>query len=217
MRVAIVAYAGFNELDIFANLHILNRTRRVNPQAAITAELVSPSRTLTSMYGVEVATAGPLSSVRDADAVLIGSGGIPDALEDEAFLAELHLDRARQLIGSQCSGALILQRLGLLNHQPACTDAVFRPRLEALGVTVLDRPFHSHDNVGTAGGCLSAAHLSAWFITRLLGAETAAATLKTVAPVGQEAGFVANVLGGISGPEVETATRIAADQRPPHG
>ena len=88
----------------------------------------------------------------------------------------------------------MLQRLGLLGDRPACTDDTFRPHLEAAGTTVLDQPFVAHGDVGTAGGCLSAAHLSAWVLSRLVDADAAAATLATVAPVGQREAFVAGVM-----------------------
>jgi transcriptional regulator GlxA family with amidase domain len=201
IRVAVVAYEGFNELDVFANLHILNRVTRVRPEVALRAELVGPAEVVRSMYGVPVTTARPLAAALAdgvADAVVVGSGGTLDAIADEAFMAELaHLDPGRRLIGSQCSGSLVLQRLGLLGDRPACTDDTFRPHLESAGVTVLDQPFVAHGSVGTAGGCLSAAHLSAWVLSRLVDAEAAAATLATVAPVGEREAFVARVMDQI--------------------
>jgi transcriptional regulator GlxA family with amidase domain len=196
LRVAVVAYHGFNELDVFANLHILNRVTRVRPGIGVRAELVGPAEVVRSMYGVAATTARPLASaLTDADAVVVGSGGTLDAVDDPAFMAELQrLAPGRQLIASQCSGALVLQRLGLLGDHPACTDDLYRPHLEEAGVTVLDQPFVAHGNVGTAGGCLAAAHLSAWVLSRLADADAAADTLATVAPVGQQASFVAQVM-----------------------
>ena len=41
IKVAVVAYPGFNELDLFANLHILNRVTRVRPEVDLVAELAS--------------------------------------------------------------------------------------------------------------------------------------------------------------------------------
>jgi transcriptional regulator GlxA family with amidase domain len=193
-NVLVVAYDGFNELDLFANLHILNRVRRVRPDAGLVAQVAAPSETVTSMYGVRVTVQQPLAAVAGADAVVVGSGGTLVAVEDPAFMSGLRLDPRRQVVGSQCSGALVLARLGLLDHQPACTDDRTRPHLEAAGVTALDQPFAARGNVGTAGGCLSAAHLSAWIIVRLVDAGAAADTLAEVAPVGHQATFVAEVM-----------------------
>lgn len=201
VRIAVVAYHGFNELDLFANLHILNRVTRVRPDLDVSAELVGPAHVLRSMYGVDVAVGGALSSVADADAVVVGSGGTLEAVEDEAFMAALaRLDPAGQVVGSQCSGALVLQRLGLLGDRPACTDDRYRPHLEAAGVTVLDQPFVAHGNVGTSGGCLAAAHLSAWVLSRLVDPGAAADTLATVAPVGEAPAYVTRVMAAITDP-----------------
>jgi len=41
-------------------------------------------------------------------------------------LDRLQLDPTRQLVASQCSGALLVARLGLLGDAPACTDASTR-------------------------------------------------------------------------------------------
>ena len=39
----------------------------------------------------------------------------------------LVLDSSRQLSGAQCSGTLILAKLGLLDKIPACTDLTTKP------------------------------------------------------------------------------------------
>jgi transcriptional regulator GlxA family with amidase domain len=196
MRIAVVAYEGFNELDVFANLHLLGRASRIRPEAHMHVQLVGHTPQLRSMYGVD-ATCQPLSLAREADAVVIGSGGTQAAVRDPGFMAGLRLDPRRQLIASQCSGALVLERLGLLAGSPVCTDATYRPQLEAAGLEVLDQPFFARDNVGSAGGCFASAHLSTWVLWRLLGRTTAEGTLTSVAPVGQEASFVASVVSAV--------------------
>jgi transcriptional regulator GlxA family with amidase domain len=104
---------------------------------------------------------------------------------DDRLLSMLSLDPARQLIGSQCSGALVLARLGLLDGMPACTDLKSRPFVEACDVTVLDAPFHAEGNIATAGGCLASQYLAAWVITRMLGESAARDVIGYVAPVGE--------------------------------
>lgn len=198
MRVAIVAYEGFNELDTFALLHIVNRVTRECPEVHVSAELVCPTETVRTMYGVEVQAQRPLSFACEADAVLISSGGMLAALEDAAFLSQLALDPSRQLIGSQCSGALALARLGLLARSPACIDARYRPHLRAAGVPVLNQPFHATGNVATSGGCFAVAHLAGWVLWRAFGKRAAALALTVVAPVGNEERYVSQVLEGVA-------------------
>ncbi|MFJ7245103.1 hypothetical protein ACIQWA_10685 [Kitasatospora sp. NPDC098652] len=136
MQVAVVTFDGFNELDSFIASALINRCRRDGLEAFVT----TPTPTVTSMNGVEVTGQRPLGFVAEADAVLIGSGvRTRDVVADDRLLRMLPLDPARQLVGSQCSGALVLARLGLLGTMPACTDTTSRPFVEAAGVTVLRR------------------------------------------------------------------------------
>jgi transcriptional regulator GlxA family with amidase domain len=102
-----------------------------------------------------------LEFANDADVVLVGSGRFTrDVIEDRAIMSRLQLNPKRQLIGSQCSGALVLAKLALLQSISACTDSMTRPWLEAANVVVLDRSFHANGNIASAGGCLAAHYLA---------------------------------------------------------
>lgn len=130
--------------------------------------------------------------------MVVGSGAATRALlEDRALLDSLRLDPSRQLIASQCSGALLLAKLGLLEGMPACTDLGTRPWLEKAGVTVLDRAFVAHGNLATAGGCLASQYLSAWILARLAGIAAATEALRYVAPVGEKDQYVGRILENI--------------------
>lgn len=60
------------------------------------------------------------------------------------------LDPSRQLIGAQCSGTLMLARLGLLKAVPACADLSTKPWVQEAGVKVMNQLFHAHGNLATA-------------------------------------------------------------------
>ncbi|SBT89664.1 DJ-1/PfpI family protein [Streptomyces sp. DI166] len=194
MQVAVVTFDGFNELDSFIAAALVNRCRKDGLEAFIT----TPTPVVTSMNGVEVTGQRPMEFVPEADAVLIGSGvRTRDVVADDRLLARLPLDPERQLVGAQCSGALVLARLGLLGSMPACTDSKSRPYVEAEGVTVLDTPFHAEGNIATAGGCLASQYLGTWVITRFLGTEAARGVLDYVAPVGENEETVERALRAV--------------------
>ena len=96
---------------------------------------------------------------------------------------------SRQLIGAQCSGTLVLAKLGLIGDLPACTDLTTKPWVIEAGVRVLDAPFVAHGNVATAGGCLSSQYLAAWMIARGGSIEDMQAAIHYVAPVGEKLGL----------------------------
>jgi len=199
MQVAVVTFDGFNELDSFIAAALINRCRKDGLEAFIT----TPAPVVTSMNGVEVTGQRPMEFVVEADVVLIGSGvKTRDVVADDLLLSMLPLDPSRQLIGSQCSGALVLARLGLLGDMPVCTDMTSRPFVEACDVTVLDAPFHAEGNVATAGGCLASQYLAAWVISRMLGEDAARGAIGYAAPVGEQQETVERVMHAVRAGQV---------------
>ena len=195
MQIAILTFDDFNELDSFIAAGLLGRMRSKGWAAYITA----PDDEIVSMNGIAVRRQRPLDFAAEADAVLIGSGvRTREFAADAGLLAQIRLDPARQIIGAQCSGTLMLARLGLIGSLPACTDLTTRPWVIEAGVEVIDAPFVAHGNVATAGGCLASHYLAAWTIARLGSLEDAAEALHYVAPVGEKAAYVDRALGVIA-------------------
>ena len=187
MRIAVLTFEGFNELDSFIASAMLNRVK----QPALKALIVCPTAQVASMNGVVVHSQAPLRFVREADAVIVGSGvKTRELVRDQALMGELRLDPNRQIIGAQCSGALVLAKLGLLAGVPACTDTTTKPWVQEAGIEVLNQPFVAHGNVATAGGCLGSHYLAAWTIARLAGWTAAEGVVHYVAPVGQKDEYV---------------------------
>jgi transcriptional regulator GlxA family with amidase domain len=183
MRVAVVTFDGFNEIDSLVAAHIVNRVALPEWKA----EIAAPGPTVTSMNGVVVAAQRPLEFAGEADAVIVGSGTkTRDAVADDALMARLRLDPTRQLVASQCSGALVLIRLGLVRGVPVCTDRKTQQWVEAAGLEVLDRPFFASGRVATAGGCLASHYLAAWLIWSAAGRDAAVDALSYVLPHGEE-------------------------------
>jgi transcriptional regulator GlxA family with amidase domain len=137
----------------------------------------------------------PLEFANEADAVIFGSGIYTRAIAGNSKLMDrLRLDPLRQLIGAQCSGTLLLARLGLIADVPACTDLTTKPWVIEAGVRVIDAPFHARGPIATAGGCLSAQYLAAWMMVKRAGPEAAAQALHYVAPVGEKDAYVERLL-----------------------
>lgn len=191
MRVAILTFDGFNELDSFVALGLINRLK---PEG-MTAELACPAGEVTSMNGVTVQAQRPLEYANEADAVIFGSGIYTRAIADNsALLDRLRLDPVRQVIGAQCSGTLLAARLGLLGSQPACTDTTTKPWLVEKGVLVVDEPFRAKGPVATAGGCMASVYLATWVMWRGAGRAAAEKALRYVAPVGEKERWPAQAL-----------------------
>ena len=201
MHTAILTFDGYNELDSLIALGVLNR-------AGSRVSIASPAPRVTSMNGVTIDATTDLEEACAADAVIIGSGvRTREVVEDAAIMGVLsRLDPARQLLAAQCSGTLVLAKLGLLGGVPACTDLTTKPWVVAAGVEVLDQPFFARGNVATAGGCLASTYLATWVIARLHGLEAAEGAMHYVAPVGEKEEYVARAMRNVT-PYLEPALR----------
>lgn len=206
--VAIVTLDGFNELDSFVAMTMLGGVQQPHWQVRI----ASPTARVTSMNGVTIESQMPLTDLPEADAVLVGSGiRTREYAADPAFLDQLALDPSRQFVGSQCSGALLLAKKGLLDGVPVCTDLTTKPWVIDAVADVVDQPFFASGNVATAGGCLSSHYLAGWALARLVSVEAARASLFYVAPVGEKDAYVDRALRHITAhlPVTDDAAALA--------
>ncbi|MEH6444757.1 MAG: DJ-1/PfpI family protein [Oceanospirillaceae bacterium] len=187
MHIAILTFDGFNELDSLIALGILNRIKKPGWQVSI----ASPTRTVKSMNGVVIERHIPIEEVCTADAVIIGSGmKTREVVANSELMQQLQLDPTRQILAAQCSGTLILAKLGLLGKVPACTDLTTKPWVQEAGVEVLNQPLFASGNVATAGGCIASQYLAAWLIAKTEGIDAAKSAIHYVAPVGEKEKYV---------------------------
>lgn len=194
MNIAVLTFEGFNELDSFIAAGILNRMKHKGWKVQITC----PTPQVTSMNGITVKAQQPLEFANTADVVLFGSGIYTrDIANDDGILSRLNLNPQKQLLGAQCSGALLLAKLGYLNNVPACTDLTSKPWVIDAGVEVLNQPFIAKDKVATAGGCMSSEYLATWVIAKLAGEGEACEAIRYVAPVGQKDEAVARAIAAV--------------------
>jgi len=196
MHIAILTFEGYNELDSLIALGVLNRIKKAGWRVSI----ATPTPTVRSMNGVVIESMASLEEACAADAVIVGSGTqTREVVSDRAIMAQLRqLDPSRQLLAGQCSGTLVLAKLGLLQDVPACTDLITKPWVMAAGIEVLNQPFFARGNVATAGGCLASHYLAAWIIARLEGGEAAERALHYVAPVGEKEEYIARAMRNIT-------------------
>jgi transcriptional regulator GlxA family with amidase domain len=95
MKIAVLTFDAFNEIDSFVSAALLNRLSSRGWRAYITGA----TDQVTSKNGIVVAVQKPLEFASEADAVIFGSGMKTDEIaEDPAMLARMNVDPARQLL-----------------------------------------------------------------------------------------------------------------------
>ncbi|MEO7397125.1 MAG: DJ-1/PfpI family protein [Ilumatobacteraceae bacterium] len=182
MRIDIVAFDGFTDIDVVFPWDLLHRV----PEGSWDVRIVGTSTRHRSTTGLELPMHGTVDDLASADVVLFASGmGTRALIADPAYLRRLRLDPSRQMIGSMCSGALILAALGLLDGKEATTYPTAAAALESYGIRVVERPFVSDGNIATAAGCLAAQHLAGWVVERHLGPAERDRMLRSIQPVGE--------------------------------
>lgn len=181
-KIAIVIFDKFTDLDLWLMWDLLNRVKIENWEVKILGE----KEIHVSATNIKVKTYGKIEEANDADAVLFISGqGTRDRIADENWLGKFKLNPEKQLIGSICSGSLILAKLGLLQGKTATTYPTSKSVLESFGIEVVEKPFVAHKNVATAGGCLAQQYLIHWVIENLADKDWADLVVKAVQPVGE--------------------------------
>lgn len=182
MKISIVIFDKFTDIDLFLMWDLLNRVRVENWEVKILGD----AERHFSATGIEIKTHGRLEEANEADAVLFVSGqGTRAKMIDKDWLSRFRLDPAKQLIGSICSGSLLLAALGLLEGQTATTYPTSKAALEAFGVETIEKPFVAHGKTATAGGCLAQQYLIGWVIENLAGPDWRELILKSIQPVGE--------------------------------
>nr|AIA17759.1 Putative amidotransferase [uncultured bacterium] len=182
MKTSIVIFDNFTDVDLWLMWDLLNRVRVEGWSVRIVGEKESH----VSATGISIPTHGRIEEANDADAVLFVSGfGTRERIADKSWLDRFRLDPEQQIIGSICSGSLIMAKLGLLAGKTATTYPTIRTTLEDLGIEVVEKPFVAHGNIGTAGGCLAQQYLIGWVIQKLTSTELSELVVRSIQPVGE--------------------------------
>lgn len=189
MKIAILAFDRFTDIDVFLPWDLLNRVSHYYKEEW-RVQIVATTSHVTSVAGLTIPTHADLTALQDADAVLIASGaGIQSLLQESAALdAVRQLNPAQQRLASMCSGSLLLAAAGHLDGKQATTYYNRHKQLASYGVEVVDAPFvlaDAQSTIATAAGCLAAIDLTKWLIESFLPHEIVEKVLREVQPNGR--------------------------------
>jgi transcriptional regulator GlxA family with amidase domain len=181
MRIEIVIFDGFDELDAFGPFEVLS-------SAGFDVELVAVHRPgpVRSMRGVQLNVPGVLG--RPEGVIVVGGGWLNRADEgswaqaQSGVLSERLADVAgsARWMASVCTGAMLLAAAGLLTGRNATTNHNAYDEPRAYGVNVIDERVVDDGDRVTAGALSAGLDLGLWLTERELGHERAAAVAASI-------------------------------------
>lgn len=181
MRAEIILYDGFDDLDAFAPHETLQRAARAGADLSVAFVTVEGAASVTSAYGVTVATPHTLGQ---PDLLLAPGGGwvarTAHGARAEAergvipaAIAQAHARGA--IVATVCTGAMLASAAGLMRGRRATTHHGAIPDLRAAGAEIIAARVVDDGDLISSGGVTSGLDLALWLVERFFGAALASA------------------------------------------
>ncbi|MFL5879533.1 MAG: DJ-1/PfpI family protein [Actinomycetota bacterium] len=183
MRIAVVVFEGFDELDAIGPLEVLRNAAKGGADLAVALVSLDGAAEVTGSHGLRVRPDGRLDPDR-TDLLVVPGGGWNDRAsrgawaeaergELPAAIAAAH--GAGAVVATVCTGAMLATAAGLTQGRPAITHHSAVDDLRASGARVVEARVVDDGDLVTAGGVTSGIDLALWLVERHFGAKLAEA------------------------------------------
>jgi len=180
MRVAILIYDGFDELDAVGPYEVLRNAERGGADVSVDLVTREPVERITASHGLALVPQAVLDA--SYDLLIVPGGGWGERAEvgawGEAQRGDLpaSICRAREggaTMASVCTGAMLLAAAGVTTGRPATTHRSALDDLAAQGAEVVRERVVDDGDLLTAGGVTAGIDLALWLVEREWGARLA--------------------------------------------
>jgi transcriptional regulator GlxA family with amidase domain len=183
MRIDILLFAGFDELDALGPFEVLQNAAQLGADFEVRLVSSSGAGELVGAHGLRVKVAAGLREGPQPDVIVVPGGGWNDRRQQGAraeaargeiptYLAELHQTGAT--IAAVCTGAMLVAAAGLLRGRPSITHRGAIEDLRTAGAEIIGERVVDDGQIITAGGVTSGLDLALWLVERFAGSEVAA-------------------------------------------
>jgi transcriptional regulator GlxA family with amidase domain len=182
MRIDIILFAGFDELDALGPFEVLQNAARLG--ADFKVRLVAPSGAgeVIGAHGLRVHAEASLREEPRPDLIAVPGGGWNDRRpqgarteaergEIPAYLAERY--QAGTTIAAVCTGAMLVATAGLLRGRSAITHHGAIEELRTANAEIVFERVVDDGQLITAGGVTSGLDLALWLVERFASKEIA--------------------------------------------
>lgn len=186
MRIEIVVFDGYDELDAFGPFEVLAVAAGQGAPFDVTLVGVDGAGEIRGHHGSRVVVDAGLGT---PDAVIVSGGGWLDRAPAGAWAEAERGVLPRRLAAlapglrwtaSVCTGAMLLSAAGLLRGRPATTNRNAQAELRERGALVRSNRVVDDGTLITAGGLVAGLDLGLWIIEREVGADLAAAVASSI-------------------------------------
>ena len=182
MKVEVLVYDGFDELDAIAPFEVLENASRFD-SVDLEARLVAAGgpREVVAAHGLRITVNDNIGV--EPDLILVPGGGwnnqSPIGARVEAERGELpetiaRLHAAGTTVAAVCTGTMLLAAAGITKGRPSVTHHGAMQDLRDSGADVVEARVVDDGDVLTAGGVTSGLDLTLWILERYFGAIVAA-------------------------------------------
>jgi transcriptional regulator GlxA family with amidase domain len=181
MRVAILIFPGFDELDALGPYQVLRDAGGAGASVEVLLVTRDPSERVSGSHGLSVEGQGTLDD-GPFDLVIVPGGGwndrAPAGAYAEAQRGELpaalrRLHESGAAIASVCTGAMLVAAAGLTRGRPATTHHLAVDSLREAGAEVIEARVIDDGDLLSCGGVTAGIDLALWLVERSWGNELA--------------------------------------------
>lgn len=184
MKMQIVIFNGFDELDAIAPFEVLQNAAAAGADVQVELITLDGSKDIVAAHGLHIQPDARLDFENQPDLLIVPGGGWITRSQQGAWaeaqrgelpaaLARLHQEGT--IIAAVCTGSMLVAKAGLIQDRPATTHHGALGELRACGTKVSNARVVDDGDLITAGGVTSGLDLALWVVERFFGAQIALA------------------------------------------
>jgi transcriptional regulator GlxA family with amidase domain len=188
MRVAVLIYPGFDELDAVGPYEVLRTAQAAGADLETTLVTRDRAARVTGSHGL---TVEPQGTLEDApfDVVIVPGGGWSDRAAEGAYseaqrgelpaaLRRMHETGAT--LASVCTGGMLVSAAGLSRGRPSTTHQLALEELGEAGAELIDARVVDDGDLLSSGGVTAGIDLALWLVERSSGKRLADAVARAI-------------------------------------
>jgi transcriptional regulator GlxA family with amidase domain len=182
VRIEIVIYPGFDELDAIAPFEVFKSAAVLGADFETQLTSLHGAVEIPAGHGLRVQSEGKLGAGVPPSLLVIPGGGwnnraargVRTQVEQGRLPAEVRrLKEKGVTLASVCTGAMILASAGILRGRPATTHASAIDDLRAAGARIVEARVVDDGDVITSGGVTAGLDMALWLVERYAGEDIA--------------------------------------------